>query len=291
MARHLARASAALALALVAACGGGSDAKPAKTSPPPARVELTDLAASPSGPSATYDTPLDLRLPDESWREGYRKVATRLSSMLRASMMDPAGWQLTSDKAAYKLVYGAFDVTESSGSFVANSLYKQARSEAEPRERIGHRVASIFPKDAMPRRVYAYKIGWTAQEVKGGLKVSVQAWVGYDVGKRAPVLIARELGATIVPRDGYSDYRVSSPQIGTYADSCSSPVDGVFRPSSDGLDRAMIPRWKKETGSSTVRPLKKAFIEVAASGGSKVSEAKTRASVKKCLAEAAAKKS
>ncbi|MRJ77196.1 hypothetical protein GEV29_11655 [Aeromicrobium sp. SMF47] len=290
MARQLARASAALALTLVAACGGGgSDAPAKKASAPPPRVELTDLAASPSAPSATYDAPMDLRLPDESWREGYREVAARLSDMMRSAMTDPAGWQLTSDKAAYALVYGKFDVTESSGSYLATALYKKARSKAEPRERIGHRVASIFPKDGMPRRVRAYKVGWTAQEVKDGLKVSAQAWVGYDVGKPAPVLITRELTVTIMRRDDRFDYRVASPQYGTYTDSCSSPVDGVLRPPSDGLDRAMIPAWKKETGDKTVRPLKTAFAEVVAAGGSKVSAAKTRAKVKKCLAKAAAK--
>lgn len=284
MARRLSRTSAALALLVVAACGGGSDTGSPASPAPAARVELTDLAASPSAPSASFDAPLDLRLPDESWREGYREVATRLSSMLRTSMTDPAAWQLTSDKAAYKLVFGKFDVTESSGSVLAGSLYKQARGKAEPRERIGPRVASIFPKDGMPRRVYAYKVGWDAQEVKGGLKVSVQAWVGYDVGEPAPVLIARELAVTIEARR----YRVAAPQYGTYTDDCSSAVDGVLRPSSDGLERKMIPGWKKETGSSTVRPLKKAFGEVAAAGGSKVSSAKTRASAKKCLAEASA---
>jgi hypothetical protein len=287
MARGLSRPTAALALLVVAACGGGSGTGSPASPTPPARVELTDLAASPSAPSASFDPPLDLRLPDESWREAYRKIAARMSDMLRTSMTDPAAWQLTSDKAAYRLVYDRFDVSDSSGRYLADAFYKKARADAEPRERIGPHVASIFPKDARPRRVYSYKVGWDVRETKDGLKIRAQAWVGYDVGKPAPVLIAREMTVTILGRADPLRYLVSSPQHGIYADSCSSPVDGVFRPSPDGLDRAMIPAWKKETGSRAVRPLRKAFADVAAAGGTKVSLAKTRASAKKCLADAA----
>lgn len=292
MPRHRSWAARALTLAatltLVAACSGGGSDAPAE-SKAPARVGLTDLAASASAPSASYDAPIDLKLPDESWRDSYRQVSGRLSSMLRTSMTDPAAWRLTSDKEAYELVYGEFDVTETSGRQVADGLYKQARAGAQPRERIGHRIASIFPKDARPRRVHTYKVGWRAREVKGRLLVAAQAWVGYDVGGTSPVLVARELDVTVTRTGTGVNYQISSPSYGTQTSVCSAPVKGVLRASKEAVDREWITAWKKETGSSTVRPLLTAFRKVAATGGQKASVAKTRATAKKCLADAAAK--
>jgi hypothetical protein len=277
MARRLAGLSAALMMVVLAA------------SAPPPRVALTDLAASPSAPSASYEAPLDLRLPDEAWRDDYRQVAGLLSTMLRTSMSDPRAWQLTSDRSAYELVYGRFEVSETSGRQASNSLYKEARAKAFPGERIGHRIASIFPADARPQRVYAYKIGWDVREADGGLRVAAQAWVGYDVGQPMPVLVARELDVTIKHTGNDVTYLVDAPQVGWYSRDCSDVVDGVLRAQTTAFDAREVAAWKKETGRTRVRPLLTAFRQVAAASGPTMSRASSRAAVKKCLADAAAK--